>query len=169
MHCREFCVNTLAPGLRRHSLDCIQTSAWQSCFLIRFANLERHWKTPHQAYHFRAQMRSNLSSATGNGRIQIHLLAGANGLANPQDFQTPVAAFEDESCPYTVFNKFKGKLFCATQPFSPFNVVAWRGNYAPYKYNLANFCPVNAVAFDHCDPSVFTVLTCPSAITGSYR
>lgn len=55
---------------------------------------------------------------------------------------------------------------CA-QAFSPFNVVAWHGNYAPYKYDLARFCPLNSVAFDHPDPSVFTVLTCPSAVPGA--
>lgn len=35
------------------------------------------------------------------------------------------------------------------QDFSPFNVVAWHGNYAPYKYNLDNFMVINCVAFDH--------------------
>lgn len=54
---------------------------------------------------------------------------------------------------------------CA-QDFSPFNVVAWHGNYAPYKYDLDKFCPMNAVGFDHADPSIFTVLTCPSALPG---
>ena len=46
-------------------------------------------------------------------------------------------------------------------------MVAWHGNYAPYKYDLARFCPLNAVAFDHPDPSVFTVLTCASAVPGA--
>jgi len=44
--------------------------------------------------------------------------------------------------------------------FSPFNVVAWQGNYTPYKYNLDHFCAMNTVTFDHADPSIFTVLTC---------
>lgn len=55
----------------------------------------------------------------------------------------------------------------ARQSFSPFNVVAWHGNYAPCKYDLARFCPLNTVAFDHADPSVFTVLTCPSPLPGA--
>lgn len=59
--------------------------------------------------------------------------AGANGLANPRDFKTPAAWYEDRACDYTVVNKFGGRLFFATQDFSPFNVVAWHGNYAPYK------------------------------------
>ncbi|KAL6770098.1 hypothetical protein ACKKBG_A33590 [Auxenochlorella protothecoides x Auxenochlorella symbiontica] len=92
---------------------------------------------------------------------------GANGLANPRDFQTPVAWFEDRQCHYTVITKFEGQLFSADQNFSPYNVVAWHGNYAPYKYDLSRFCPMNAVAFDHPDPSIFTVLTCPSAIPGT--
>jgi homogentisate 1,2-dioxygenase len=57
-----------------------------------------------------------------------------------------------------VVHKLEGELFAAAQPFSPFNVVAWHGNYAPYKYDLARFCPVNAVSHDHPDPSIFTVL-----------
>ena len=92
--------------------------------------------------------------------------AGANGLANPRDFQTPVAGFEDRELAYNVITKFNGRLFTAEQEFSPFNVAAWHGNYAPYKYDLSRFCPVNAVSYDHNDPSIFTVLTCPSAIPG---
>ena len=56
--------------------------------------------------------------------------------------------------------------FSYVQSFSPFNVVAWHGNYAPYKYDLSKFCPMNAVSFDHPDPSIFTVLTVPSATPG---
>jgi hypothetical protein len=54
----------------------------------------------------------------------------------------------------------------AAQSFSPFNVVGWHGNYAPYKYDLRLFCPVNTVAFDHPDPSIFCVLTVPSSTPG---
>ena len=53
-----------------------------------------------------------------------------------------------------------------SQEHSPFNVVAWHGNYAPYKYNLTKFCTINSVSFDHIDPSIFTVLTCPSVNPG---
>uniref|UniRef100_A0A7S0R9Z4 homogentisate 1,2-dioxygenase n=1 Tax=Chlamydomonas leiostraca TaxID=1034604 RepID=A0A7S0R9Z4_9CHLO len=91
---------------------------------------------------------------------------GANGLASPRDFQAPVAWFEDRAATYTVFHKFEGQLFSATQSFSPYNVVGWHGNYVPYKYDLKLFCPMNAVAFDHPDPSIFTVLTAPSALPG---
>ncbi|XP_072469993.1 homogentisate 1,2-dioxygenase isoform X1 [Notamacropus eugenii] len=93
---------------------------------------------------------------------------GANGLANPRDFLVPVAWYEDRQVPggYTVINKFQGKLFAAKQDVSPFNVVAWHGNYIPYKYNLENFMVINSVAFDHADPSIFTVLTAKSARPG---
>jgi len=50
--------------------------------------------------------------------------------------------------------------------FSPLNVVAWHGNYAPYKYPLSAFNTINTVSYDHCDPSIFTVLTSPSAYPG---
>eukprot|EP00239_Pterosperma_sp_CCMP1384_P005123 CAMPEP_0197849736 /NCGR_PEP_ID=MMETSP1438-20131217/13073_1 /TAXON_ID=1461541 /ORGANISM="Pterosperma sp., Strain CCMP1384" /LENGTH=496 /DNA_ID=CAMNT_0043462555 /DNA_START=239 /DNA_END=1729 /DNA_ORIENTATION=+ len=94
---------------------------------------------------------------------------GANGLANPNHFEYPVAAFEVvENGPTTfrVLHKFEGRLFEAWQSFSPFNVVAWHGNYSPYKYDLSKFCPMNAVSHDHPDPSIFTVLTCPTATPG---
>lgn len=88
---------------------------------------------------------------------------GANGLANPRDFQTPVAWFEDRDVDgFQMISKFQGSLFVAESNHSPFDVVAWHGNYVPYKYNLAKFMVINSVSFDHCDPSIFTVLTCPS-------
>ncbi|RXN25787.1 homogentisate 1,2-dioxygenase [Labeo rohita] len=95
-------------------------------------------------------------------------LIGANGLANPRDFQTPVAWYEDRTVAtgYTVVNKYQGKLFSCQQDFSPFNVVAWHGNYTPYKYNLENFMVINCVAYDHADPSIFTVLTAKSTRPG---
>lgn len=75
---------------------------------------------------------------------------GSNGLANPRDFLTPVAAFsEDNDSDWEIVTKFNGKMFTAKQKHTPFDVVAWHGNYAPYKYNLANFCVVNSVSFDH--------------------
>lgn len=40
---------------------------------------------------------------------------GANGLANPRDFQAPVAWFEERSVTFTVMHKFEGQLFAATQ------------------------------------------------------
>lgn len=93
---------------------------------------------------------------------------GANGSANPRDFLTPVAYYEDvEISGFTVVSKFQGKLFATTQGHSPFDVVAWHGNYVPYKYNLSNFMALNSVSFDHADPSIFCVLTCPSARPGT--
>lgn len=75
---------------------------------------------------------------------------GSNGLANSRDFQTPVASFEQEdNVEWQVMTKFNGKLFSAKQSHTPFDVVAWHGNYAPYKYNLALFCTINSVSFDH--------------------
>ncbi|CRK94775.1 CLUMA_CG008269, isoform A [Clunio marinus] len=93
---------------------------------------------------------------------------GANGLANPRDFLTPTAWFEDRDVTdYQIIAKFQGVLFKALQNHSPYDVVAWHGNYVPYKYNLAKFMVINSVSFDHCDPSIFTVLTCPSMRYGT--
>ena len=87
---------------------------------------------------------------------------GANGLGNPRDFLYPVAAYEDIDGACEVVAKFGGNLWRADYNHSPLNVVAWHGNYAPYKYDLKNFNAVNSVTFDHPDPSIFTVLTSPS-------
>ena len=75
----------------------------------------------------------------------LYACAGSNGLADPRHFQTPVACYEDKSCHYLVMQKYEGELFSAAQSFSPFNVVAWHGNYTPYKYDLSKFCPMNSV------------------------
>ncbi|KAJ2960763.1 hypothetical protein NQZ79_g3910 [Umbelopsis isabellina] len=92
---------------------------------------------------------------------------GANGLANPRDFLTPKAWFhEEDNGDWQIINKFLGKLFVAKQDHTPFDVVAWHGNYAPYKYDLAKFCVINSTSFDHIDPSIFTVLTCKSDTVG---
>lgn len=92
---------------------------------------------------------------------------GANGLANPRDFQTPVAAYEEISGDITLTAKLGGKLWNSKMDHSPLDVVAWHGNYAPYKYNLDTFNTINTVSYDHPDPSIFTVLTSPSYPSGT--
>lgn len=93
---------------------------------------------------------------------------GANGLANPRDFLTPTACYEDRrNLDFKIISKFQGHLFEATQDHSCFDVVAWHGNYSPFKYDLNNFMTINTVSFDHADPSIFTVLTCPSSKPGT--
>ncbi len=92
---------------------------------------------------------------------------GANCLANPRDFMTPVAAYEDRETPSTLFVKWGGTLWQAPIGQSPLDVVAWHGNYAPYKYDLRRYSPVGPVLFDHADPSIFTVLTAPSETPGT--
>jgi homogentisate 1,2-dioxygenase len=92
---------------------------------------------------------------------------GANCLANPRDFLYPVAAFEDKTTPSKLYCKWGGELHVTTIQQSPLDVVAWHGNYAPYKYDLRHFSPVGALLFDHPDPSIFTVLTAPSETPGT--
>ncbi|KAF9583943.1 hypothetical protein BGW38_008048 [Lunasporangiospora selenospora] len=46
---------------------------------------------------------------------------GANGLANPRDFLTPVAAFSQEVKPFRIINKYGGRLFVAKQDHTPFD------------------------------------------------
>jgi homogentisate 1,2-dioxygenase len=92
---------------------------------------------------------------------------GANCLANPRDFLTPVAAYEDKEEPSTLHVKWGGELYATQIGQSPLDVVAWHGNYAPYKYDLRRFSPVGALLFDHPDPSIFTTLTAPSETPGT--
>jgi homogentisate 1,2-dioxygenase len=92
---------------------------------------------------------------------------GANCLANARDFLAPVACYEDVDAPHTLVVKWGGELFRAELPHSPIDVVAWHGNYYPYKYDLRRFSPVGAIAFDHPDPSIFTVMTSPSETPGT--
>ncbi len=92
---------------------------------------------------------------------------GSNGLANARDFLTPTARFEDVERPTQVIQKFCGRLYTTTLDHSPLDVVAWHGNLAPYKYDLARFNTIGTVSFDHPDPSIFTVLTSPSDTRGT--
>lgn len=91
---------------------------------------------------------------------------GSNGLANARDFLAPVASFEDVDGDFEIVAKFGGNLWAADIDHSPLDVVAWHGNLAPYKYDLANFMAVGSISFDHPDPSIFTVLTSPSGPAG---
>lgn len=92
---------------------------------------------------------------------------GANCLANPRDFLTPVASFEDHDARSQLIVKWGGSLWSTTIEHSPLDVVAWHGNYAPYKYDLRRFSPIGPLLFDHADPSIFTVLTSPSETPGT--
>lgn len=92
---------------------------------------------------------------------------GANCLANPRDFKTPFAAYEEKESACGLVIKWCGRFYRTEIDHSPLDVVAWHGNYAPYKYDMSTFSPVGAVLFDHPDPSIFTVLTAPSGEAGT--
>jgi homogentisate 1,2-dioxygenase len=83
---------------------------------------------------------------------------GSNGLANPRDFVTPVAWYEDKDGQHELVAKFMGNLWAAEMDHSPLDVVAWHGNYAPCKYDLRRFNAMGSISFDHPDPSIFLVL-----------
>lgn len=92
---------------------------------------------------------------------------GSNCLANPRDFLTPHAAYEDLDGDLELIAKFQGHLWRAPIDHSPLDVVGWHGNYAPYKYDLRRFNAIGSISFDHPDPSIFTVLTSPSDTHGT--
>lgn len=91
---------------------------------------------------------------------------GANGLANPRDFETPAAWFEDREGEFELVAKFAGNLWTCAIDSSPLDVVGWHGNSAPYKYDLRRFNTIGSISYDHPDPSIFTVLTSPSGEPG---
>lgn len=83
---------------------------------------------------------------------------GANGLANPRDFQTPTAWYEDREGDFELIAKLGGHLWSAPIDHSPLDVVGWHGNHAPYKYDLRRFNTIGSISYDHPDPSIFLVL-----------
>jgi homogentisate 1,2-dioxygenase len=91
---------------------------------------------------------------------------GANGLADERHFLAPTADFEDDPSPWTIVVRQGGRLWQVDAPCSPFDVVAWHGTYAPFKYAFHHFNSLGSVSFDHPDPSILTVLTCPSDTHG---
>lgn len=104
-----------------------------------------------------------------HSRFQLPNLGpiGANGLANPHDFIYPHANYHNQTGQYQVISLYQNHLWSLMQDYHPFNVVSWKGNYLPYKYNLRKFNTINTVSFDHPDPSIFTVLTAPSLSEGT--
>ena len=92
---------------------------------------------------------------------------GSNGLANPRDFQTPQARYEDLDVDCELIAKFSGRLWTAAMDHSPLDVVAWHGNHAPYKYDLRRFNTMGSISYDHPDPSIFSVLHSPSEVPGT--
>jgi homogentisate 1,2-dioxygenase len=92
---------------------------------------------------------------------------GSNGLANPRDFESPVAWYEDREGDFELIAKFTGGFWRTPLGHSPLDVVAWHGTHAPYKYDLRRFNAIGSISFDHPDPSIFTVLTSPSDTPGA--
>jgi homogentisate 1,2-dioxygenase len=96
---------------------------------------------------------------------------GSNGLANPRDFLTPNAAYEDidgatAGQNFELIAKFQGHLWRASIGHSPLDVVGWHGNHAPYMYDLRHFNTIGSISFDHPDPSIFLALTSPTDTPG---
>lgn len=94
-------------------------------------------------------------------------LMGANALAQPRDFAYPVASFDKDKKESQIIIKFSNGFWIYQQENSPLDVVAWHGNYAPYKYDLRKYNTIGSISYDHPDPSIFTVLTSPSATPGT--
>ncbi len=102
-----------------------------------------------------------------NFRLPEHGLLGIDANALPRDFEYPVAKYDSENRPAKLVTKISGALFTNELSHSPFDVVAWHGNLAPYRYELRRFCAIGPVIFDHPDPSIWTLLSSPSDTPGT--
>ena len=127
----------------------------------------------------RAACASASSSPTGrraamSARITARLFRlpdlgpiGSNGLANPRDFETPVASFEDVDEPVRARPEVPGRALDDHAR----SLAARRRRLArqsrAVRYDLARFNTIDTVSFDHPDPSIFTVLTSPSDMPGT--
>jgi homogentisate 1,2-dioxygenase len=91
----------------------------------------------------------------------------SSGLAHPRHFVAPIAKFS-EAAPseLELISKLGGKLYHGPLKYDPFDVVAWYGSHVPTKYDMRLFMPINAVGFDHPDPSIGCVLQSPTATPG---
>ncbi|MBX3269666.1 MAG: homogentisate 1,2-dioxygenase [Sandaracinaceae bacterium] len=95
-------------------------------------------------------------------------VVGSNGTSDPRHFRAPRAWFEDRVVPgYRLTAKLGNALHDARLDHSPFDVVAWHGEHAPYVYELADFSPVGNTRFDHPDPSVHVVIGAPMDEAGA--
>ncbi len=92
---------------------------------------------------------------------------GSFGLAYPRDFLSPVAQQDEREGEFRLVTKFGGAMFEARIDHSPLDVVAWRGNLAPYKYDLFKYNCYNTVSYDHPDPSIYAVLGSPADVAGT--
>jgi homogentisate 1,2-dioxygenase len=90
---------------------------------------------------------------------------GANGLANPEYFESPTPYVDKANLneKHTIVTKSQNTFYEAEYPYSPFDVYAWKGNYTPYRFNLDDFVPIIAGNRDHLDPSSHIVLAVDSA------
>jgi len=91
---------------------------------------------------------------------------GSNGMAMPRDFEYPVASFDVDQTKWHLVYKLAGQLFTCEQDHTPFDVVAWHGNYAPYKYAMEKFVNSATVDKEQSDPSIYCVLAAKSKMTG---
>ncbi|UNI24027.1 Homogentisate 1,2-dioxygenase [Purpureocillium takamizusanense] len=90
---------------------------------------------------------------------------GSNGMALPRDFEHPMASFDlddgegEGAPPWDIVYKLAGGLHSCRQAHTPFDVVAWHGNLAPYKYALDRFVNLANANHDQADPTIYCVLT----------
>lgn len=91
---------------------------------------------------------------------------GSNGMALQRDFESPMASFDIDESPWEIVYKHCGKLYLCKQNHTPFDVVAWHGNYVPYKYAIEKFVNIGCVDKDQIDPTAYCVLTAKSKVPG---
>ncbi len=86
----------------------------------------------------------------------------SSGLAHPRHFVSPEASFdgaEATKTPGELVVRFQDKFWRGATKSSPYDVVAFYGNYLPAKYDLRNFNAIGSVTYDHPDPSIGCVMS----------
>ena len=112
------------------------------------------------------ELRRQCSGCRSSGR------SAPTGLPMRATFSPRSRPSRTRSALYRLVAKFQGNLWAAEMKHSPLNVVAWHGNFAPYKYDLARFMVIGTISFDHPDPSIFTradraIRYCPAPPTST--
>jgi homogentisate 1,2-dioxygenase len=90
----------------------------------------------------------------------------SGGLAHPRHFLAPGACYEELDGNFELVSKFQGGLFSSPLRHSPFDVVAWYGNFVPHKYDMRLFMAINSVTYDHPDPCINVVLSSYTPVPG---
>jgi len=93
------------------------------------------------------------------GRIELpdRGLLGRHAQFDPAILEVPEPDPRDEAGEFDVHVVRRGATTCVRYPFHPFDVVGWKGDLAPWRFNVEHFRPVVSPRY-HLPPSVHTTV-----------